>query len=218
MLKRVFIIYLRLILLASVFSGCQPCENGQEFTWQTFTSRDEGNPSEQIDLYQAKVPPNWHRLDPKGSLADTMLPICEFTIGDPADKIHLTIHTFTFDAFNQRVPPQSNIQRWKRQFDELDISSIQIEPRSHGGFTGQSIQAGGLLKGQSRCMLGYCMQLAPQHWMSLQGASHPTFKSRQMAADYTIKAVGSPEAIEAYKDQIELFAESFELIEEIPPQ
>lgn len=203
---------LTLILLYSL-CGCDHTEN-VEISWQQFCCRDRGDPAERLALYRAKIPAHWIRQDSIESVVDSTKPICTFLIGE--DPIHLAIHTFTVDAFEQRVPPIAQITRWKRQFDELDLSTLIVEQHAHGGFTGLSLYASGLLKDKESCVLGYSMQIAPQHWMTLQNDTGTPFKQKQMAADYTLKAVGSPSSIAKWKDEIEVFANSFELIDEVP--
>lgn len=196
-------------------AGCEQSEP-IETTWQQFCCRDRGNPAERLALYRAKVPSNWIREDSDESVLDSRKPICSFRIGDPHDPTHLAIHTFTFDSFDQRIPPAAQIARWKRQFDELDLSTLIIDPQAYGGFTGLSLYACGQIKEKETGVLGYSMQLASQHWMILQNDLENNFKLKQMSADYTLKAVGSPSSIARWKDEIELFANSFELIDEVP--
>ncbi len=152
---------------------------------------------------------------PEDSISDSTRPNCEFYIGETS-PIHFTFHTFPTDTFEQRIPPEAQIGRWKRQFDEIDLSTLLIEPRALGGFTGLSFYAEGSLNGKEHSILGFSMQLASLHWRTLQAQNGPSFKQRQMASDYTLKAIGAPESITTYKSEIELFANSFELIEEIP--
>lgn len=188
----------------------------QTFTWQQFCSRDQGNPTERLTLYRAKVPTHWVRKEPfsKDSISDSTLPNCEFFIGkDPS--VYFALHTFPTDTFEQRIPAEAQIDRWKRQFEEIDLTSIIITPRALGGFIGLSFYASGTLKGQEHAILSYSMQLAQTHWRTLQ-SEDLSFKKRQMASDYTLKAIGSPESLAKYKEEIERFANSFELIEEIP--
>lgn len=185
-------------------------------TWHEFYCRDRGNPAEREVLYRAKVPKHWIRKDCQESVADSMKPICTFIFGNPEDPVELTIHTFTVDTFEQRIPPAAQVNRWKRQFDEIDLTTLFIEPRAHGGFTGLKMTAFGKIKEKESGIIAYSMQLAPPHWMSLQQDSEINLKQKEMTSDYTLKAFGSPFAISQTKEEIETFANSFELIDEIP--
>jgi len=62
------------------------------------------------------------------------------------------------------------------------------------------------------------MLIAPEHYQQLQTKEPPdiAYRMRQMRSDFTIKAVGWRDALEKHKDEIVMFANSFELIEEIP--
>lgn len=204
-----------MILALMILSGCGQTDHSQNTVWQQFCCRDEGTPSERLALYRAKVPVHWLRQDSEESLVDTTKPICEFFIGEQPDHILLTLHTFPADKFERRIPPEAQINRWKRQFDELDLCNLIIEPCSHGGYTGLLFQGQGSFKGKESSMIGYSMQLAPPHWMILHAKEEVSFKERHTAADYTIKAMGSFTAIEKWKTEIECFADSFELIEEL---
>lgn len=195
--------------------GCEQSDFTQT-TWQHFCCRDHGDPVERLALYRAKVPVSWTREDSRESVMDSRKPICAFLIGDAHDPVHLTIHTFTFESFEQRIPPAIQVARWKRQFDDLDSSTLIVDQRSYGGFTGLSLQACGRIKDADTAVIGYSMQLAPQHWMALQNEHSDQYKHKQMSADYTLKAIGSPASIARWKDEIELFANSFELIDEVP--
>ncbi len=54
------------------------------------------------------------------------------------------------------------------------------------------------------------MQLSPIHFRNL------AHSNRQLRSDYTIKATGAPDSIDRHREDIEQFARSFELIEELP--
>ena len=196
-------------------SACEYSEPTQ-MTWNEFYCRDNGDPAERMILYRAKVPFGWVRENSTESVQDSKRPICSFLLGEASDSVYLTIHTFIYTSFDQRIPPTAQIARWKRQFEDLDLSTLMIEPRAHGGFTGLSFYACGKFKAKETTVIGYAMQLAPQHWMTLQNDSKDSLKQKQMSADYTLKAIGSPLAVAKYKEEIDLFANSFELIDEVP--
>lgn len=190
-------------LLLSLLISCSketPFLNEQ---WQTFNAREEVENGERIALYRAKVPTAWTRIDPASgeSLLDTKKPICEFIIGE---DIRLTIHTFP-----TKIPPIAQINRWKAQFQDLDSFSTLILPRSQGGFIGLFFEGEGQYQDKSQKMMGWSMQLAPEYDQKLE--------SRAQRADYTIKAVGPVESVNQHRKALLLFANSFELIEELPP-
>jgi len=200
----------RLILFLSLFLfiGCETSTPFTEVKLEKICGREP-----RIPLYQAKVPSNWQRKDPSPaqSLNDTMLPLCEFFI---EDSVRITIHNFPNQSLENRIPPLSQIARWKKQFQALDPLNHHIQAESWGGFVGLHFEGSGTLNGQETKMLGWSLQLATEHFLTLEGKQDLYFN--QALADYTIKALGPKELVEKYQSQIEEFTHSFELIREIP--
>jgi hypothetical protein len=200
-----------------ILVGCTDSQehSKNDFQWQQINGRDEGIPDQRTDVYRATVPPNWEREapSPDRSIEDTTLPNCSFMIRDEDDHILITIHTFPSDHLEERIPPEAQVSRWKKQFKEIDQESMSIIPKAYGGFAGLFFEASGKLKdnADSMTVLAWSMQLDPQHYQTLSLQS-----DKQRCADYTIKAVGSTELIEKHKDEIHHFAKSFELITPIP--
>lgn len=214
-----FIFPILLLITGFTLFGCNRNESPANFSWQEFCCRDQGDPTTRTAMYRGKIPSHWRRKDPlpTESIQDTTKALTEFYIGDlEEEKVYLTLFTFPAGNIEQRVPPVAQLERWKRQFEEFDPTSLVIEPRALGGFTGFSIHVTGLLKGQEKSLLGFSMQLAPIHVQTLQNKENASTNQKQMAADYTIKAVGPPSAISRWESEITLFANSFELIKEIP--
>jgi len=165
-------------------------------------------------IYRAQIPPSWIRvpLESDAYLHDTTLPIAIFTF----DGIHLTIHNFPTQKIEESVAPDMQAMRWQKQFDSLEAAKNAMTAVAHGGFAGLVFEASGVLKGQRRGVIGMAMQIAPQHYRALSLDPYRERRFRQMRADYTIKAVGPVESLEKHKEEIISFAESFELIDEIP--
>lgn len=188
--------------------------------WQEINSRDEGNPALRFPIYRAKVPLHWIRQDPEKniSIKDTTKAICEFYIDQENEKLRITVHSFPTETKEQQIPPFLQIHRWKRQFDDLSPVDSKVSPLSNGGFVGFSFEAVGSLNGVATVVLGWSMQMASEHYYTLQNPepSLSDFYQKQRRADYTIKAVGSPSMMNQHKKEIQVFAKSFELIEEIP--
>lgn len=199
-----------MLLLLVFLTGCSQQETPQA-TWQTFEARDQGEPLDRAPLYRAKVPAEWIRKDPTQdeSIADTMKPISEFLIdGD----VRLTIHTFPIT--DQRIPPQAQINRWKSQFNLLDPLMTSTTPQFHDGFIGLFFEAEGQIQGKDTMMLGWSMNLANEYETKLRSSSHPLDLKKR--ADYTIKVVGPSLKVAKSRKAILLFANSFELIDELP--
>jgi hypothetical protein len=180
-----------------------------EGKWENFNAREEMENGERLALYRAKVPSAWTRIDPvpNESLLDTKKSICEFFIGE---DVRLTIHTFP-----TKIPPLAQINRWKAQFQELDSLSTIILPRSLGGFIGFFFEGEGQYQDKRQKMMGWSMQLAPEYDQKLEHRSH-FLKNRLQRADYTIKVVGPVESVNRHRKTLLLFANSFELIDELP--
>ncbi len=208
---------LTISLILLVLSSCsQTTSSSPSSSWQMIAARDEGQPSSRAFIYRALVPSNWIRLDPSAteSIADTTKSICEFYIQDHDQTIRVTIHTFPITQSQHRIPPQAQIARWKKQFDELDPLTTRVIPESHGGFSGLYFEGEGLLKGQPTKILGWSMQLANCYERQLH--QEKQFLDSCKRADYTIKASGSPLFIDQHRLAILAFAHSFELIDELP--
>ena len=185
-------------------------------SWQSIPGRDHGHSIERPLLYRALVPANWIRHDPPetDSIADTTKANCEFMIREDGSEIKLTVHTFPYAQEEERVPPQAQIARWKRQLEDLDLLSVQIAPDSHGGFSGLYFEGQGKLQGKTASVIGWSMRLAPGYDRQLIMGRLPLDEDKR--ADYTIKAVGPPDMILKHRSDIIQFAHSFELIDELP--
>jgi hypothetical protein len=205
---------LSLCLLTPFILLLTSCKQETPFkpTWQTINGRDDGIHLKRLPLYRARVPMNWTRKDPadQESIVDTKLPLCEFWIGEGTEHIHLTVHHFPVVSHTSKIPPMAQIQRWKGQFDELHPMDVSTTFCGHGGFTGLCLEAKGIMNYQLTSLLGWSMQLAPEHDQQLD------IEHTQTRADYTIKAVGPTHLIAKYRQEIIAFANSFELIKELP--
>jgi hypothetical protein len=206
-----------IFLLLLTLCGCQesskePTESG----WQTIHARDNGITLERINLYRARIPTSWLRKDPppEESIADTKKPLCEFLIGEDKFPIRLTIHTFPIATPDAQIPPQAQISRWRSQFEQLNPLDVRLIAESHGGFSGLRFEGKGEMNGEHIQMLGWSMNLASDYVRKLAMELRTTDSLRR--ADYTIKATGHPRAMEKHRDDIIAFANSFELIDELP--
>lgn len=201
------LLIIRILCLLSLFS-LQGCQSPSE---DSITEYSVINDRTHRPLYHAIISQDWLKEDPspQASLEDTMKPICTLQIED----IKITVHNFPSSAIEQRIPPQAQIQRWKKQFSPLDEESVTITPVGHSGFLGAQFEASGLIDGKETATLAWIMQLAPEHYYSIS-SRFP--QDTQRKADWTIKAVGPKESLEKHKQSLLLFAQSFELIDEIP--
>lgn len=206
------------ILLAS-------CDTNSSIAAPLFTSQEIcGRDEDHSAVYRAKVPNSWLRQDPspQESIVDTKKSLCEFTISESAGSIRITIHNFPSETQSARIPPASQIARWKRQLSNLDLTRTIVHVESWGGFAGLFFEGIGQMDGHPATVLGWAMQLTPEHYtkLSIPHAHNPQLSNerylQQMRSDYTIKAVGSPEMIDKHRQEITNFAHTFELIHDIP--
>ena len=175
-------------------------------------------------VYRARVQAHWIRKDalPEESLTDTTKPLCEFLIRQGSEVIRISVHNFPSETIEQRIPPGAQIARWQRQFETLDPSESGTVPQAFSGYSGFKFKGVGTLKSVNdveSMVLGWALQLSDEHYRTL---SYPPqernrLRYREMRADITIKAVGQKEAMEVNEEEINRFARSIELIEEIPP-
>lgn len=171
-----------------------------------------------MPVYRVRVPTDWKRRDPPDleSIVDTKKALCEFSI--QGTSIRIAIHNFP----SQHIPPIAQVNRWKRQFSSLDHANSTIEPQSFGGFSGLLFEGTGLMENKSTTIMGWAMQLAPEHSSVLSlpiGKSPPLDNPlylKQMRADYTIKIVGTAQDMLEYRSKLIAFAHTFELIFGIP--
>lgn len=210
-----------LLLSLFVTIGCSGNQNTQlsQSEWQDICGRDNGVQLGRTPIYRANVPSKWIRhTSLNESIADTKKAICEFSIEDQGRQIRITIHSFPSQTIDERIPPAAQIARWKRQLDPLDLASVNVVPQSHGGFAGFLFEGSGILNNEQTTILGWSMQLAPEHYRHLIPGNNTDEANllRQMRSDYTIKAVGPYDLVAKYKRSIMAFADSFELIQEIP--
>lgn len=202
MIAHILAPFLLLILLVGCSSAPHTDLSGSH--WQEICGRDH------VPIYHARVADKWLRKDPlpEQSIADTTLALCEFFItGLDKEQIRITVHNFPVEDAQQRIPPEAQVGRWKRQYS--DLTEAIVFPQAHGGFTGLYLQAEGVLANRPTTTLGWAMQAGVDQYTAL--SSNP-----QMRAEYTIKAVGPPSLMEKHKTAIIAFASSFELIQEIP--
>src|SRR5262249_9135592 len=117
-------------------------------------------------IYRVKFPPSWTSFQPplEETLADTIVPLCEFRIEEEGKSIRITIHNFPTDKLEERIPPHAQIARWKQQFDELEPASISIIPQSYSGYTGLFFEGSGIMKGNDETMLCWSLQMGTEHY------------------------------------------------------
>ena len=189
---------LLLCLLLIIACGCsQQPPTSHPLKMQQISGRGSNRPF----LYRIKVPETWIRKDPPQdqSLIDTTKSIVEFLIQEnDTSSIRIAIHNFPAETIESRIPPEAQIARWKRQFAWLDQTRVSVIPQSFSGYVGLLFEGSGTINGELTTMLGWCMQIAPEHFRTL---SHPLF-SPEMRADITIKATGPKDLMERHRTSI----------------
>lgn len=206
---------IKLFILVILCASCDQCpKKVPPFTWQEFSGRDEVIAYGQRvrrPVYRAQVPLGWQRIDPSNyeSITDTTKPIVTFAI---EEGVMLMVHTFPSNSLDERIPPAAQVQRWQGQ---LKDGAADVAQAAHGGF------AGLFLEGQSEklAVRAWSLQLDMQHYQTLHFLAETVEEEehyKQMAADYTIKVFGPQVILEKHRIAIDLFADSFELIQEIP--
>lgn len=208
-----------LLILYFFLTGCSSGTDSitPSIHWVEIKGRNEGSDLDRMAIYRAKAPSDWQRHTPSDaeSRIDTTKPIDEFSIDDGKEHIRIVIHNFPTNRIEDRIPPNAQVTRWKRQFDQINPADIVTVLQAHGGFAGLFFYGVGLIKSKPHAVLAWSMQLAPEHYRTLNQQDYEPYY-RQRSADFTIKATGSPDAINRHKSEIIDFANSFELIHEIP--
>jgi len=207
------------IFFGCLLSGCSTESEADALTlMQEIKGRDDDG--QRTPIYRVRIPDNWVRRDPlpTESLKDTTKALCEFLIYEPGESIRIAIHNFPSETMEQRIPPFAQVERWKQQFAALYSAESSFEPQAFNGYSGQLFIGKGLLEGKESMVMGWALQVAPEHYRTLSSPENenniPSFK--QMRADVTIKASGPKAFMEKHEAKIRAFARSFELIEEIP--
>ena len=191
-----------LILLSLIVSGCSS-DSSTPDNYVTFTGREP----ERVPLYRVMIPKTWEVVLPDAdtSLTDSRLPLLECRAGE---TLRIVFHNFPASEIAQRIPPQAQIERWKKQLEETNPASVVVTPQAFSGYTGLLLEA----EGKRSAVMGWALQIGADHYRNLSYTLLP----EQMRADITIKATGSPQEISQYRSQLINLARTFELIEEIP--
>jgi len=215
-------IFLYMIILCC-FSSCAQEETPVSIVHKRIEipARDDGSIREKRPLiYRFKVNPEWKLSlpDSKESIVDTTKALAEIFILDGSQKIRIAIHNFPSDQMNERIPPLAQIARWKKQFQTLTPQHVTITPQAFGGYHGYLMEATGVMHDIPTTVIGWSLQLPPEHYQSLHKALTRTeqAKLRQMRGDITIKATGPTDLMHKHREEIVAFARSFQLIDDIP--
>lgn len=155
--------------------------------------------------YHIEIPDGWNLTLNGKDLTDTKEPIATITKGD----IVIVIHNFPSSSILARIPPLTQMNRWRRQFSQLDRDSIEVTPVAWSGFSGTRFKGTGSFERKRTTIMAWALLIAAQHYNKL---------NLQQRADVTIKALGPPEDMEKEKNAITSMAESFELIKGIPAE
>lgn len=205
-----------MIFLFLNLSACKSKNHPITTNIQLITSRDEGNPNSRLFIYQTIVPSHWIRKDPSihESIFDTKKPNCEFFIKDNDQQIRITVHTFPYSDDSQRIPSLAQIHRWKKQFHHYNPMTLATNPYSHGGFHGHFFEVEGVVDEKPAIMMGWSMQLSSLYDRVLKHDHDSDAKVKR--ADYTIKVMGPPELVSKNREDIIVFGQQFEFIDELP--
>lgn len=208
-----FLILIPLTLLV----GCESSSpTDHAIHWQEIAARDNGHSLDRPQIYRVCAPVDWIRYDPlpDESIVDSTKSNCEFLIHEGPNSIRITVHTFPIIESDKRIPPQAQIARWKKQIVDLDIMTTTIFDESHGGYSGLFFEGEGTVHDIATRVMGWSMLLASGYERQLGLGRHPDDHFKR--ADYTIKASGTPEMMDRHRNAIIAFAQSFELIDELP--
>lgn len=210
------LIYLLNLFCLCFFTSCSSNTKSKSTTWYKIPARNLEDSLQRPFLYHVSAPTSWiyHEIPRNESIFDTKKANGEFHVFHENDKIRITIHTFPYRNSSERIPPQAQISRWKKQFDFLDPLSLLIQPESRGGFSGLYFEGQGKMNQEDIKMMAWAMQLANLYDRQLQLGLNPLDQWKR--ADYTIKVVGKPELIDQFREEVIQFAHHFEFIHELP--
>lgn len=197
------------------------CDRSSEFASSAMQDiMGRGEEADRQSIYRIRAPERWIRRDPLPgeSLNDTTKALCEFIILEETETVRISIHNFPSTKIEERVPVEAQLARWRRQFETLDVAQSRTMPQAFSGYVGLLFEGNGILKGKPTMVLGWVLQMAPEHYLMLSRSKSPEDEKlyNQMRSDVTIKAVGPKALMNKHKQDIIAFGRSFELILEIP--
>lgn len=198
--------YLLLSLL--LLTSCQSQPSAPLQTTIILGRSDSHTLSTREPIYRLQTPTDWKLTQPSetASLIDTTEPLLTLTHND----VTITFHNFPVKTIQQRIAPAAQIARWKKQFEQLEPTSVHLNSFSTAGFVGIQFEGTGVQKGIPVSVHAWSMQLTPELFQKLpEGAI-------QDKADWTLKAVGPPDQLELLQEDLQTIAKSVELIREIP--
>jgi len=196
---------LPLFLILLLLCGCDAGPSAPQEQWHQIADRSNNF------IYRIKAPSHLGRREEIPVTEDTRFPIAEFSI-EP--NVVITIHNFPF----QKIAPEAQVSRWRNQLTDIDAQSIKVSPQHFGGYVGYLFEAQGSRKSTPTKIMGWALQLAPEHDASVKANYYGKEQDHleQLRADITIKAVGDPKIMQKYRNDLIKFAQNFELIEELP--
>ncbi len=206
-----------LIFLGIFVSSCNDVSPQSQKGWRL----EEINSRLHQPIYIVNVPDNWKRLDPSTtSLGDTRVPLVTYIFSENKETFTITIHNFPLQDIQDQVPAYAQVERWKRQFDSLDQGETELVKISYAGYTGLFFKGIGIYKGNQEMMLAWSLLISPENFRALIHPDSPAFKTiyDQMRSDITIKVLGPVDIVSKHRDEIEKFASSFHMIQEIPQE
>lgn len=211
MLKK-FIPYCALLLCS-----CSSPSEQQSYSWHEILGRDEEAIAREA-IYRIRVPAGWQILEQTyPSVIDTTLPLSEYAYQSDNGWLKATVYNFPTDEIEMRIPIENQAIRWRKQLGGSQTEE-KLAPQSFNGFHGVLYANIGILSGEETAMLAWALHIGKDHYYAImdEASSKSTAKKRQMRADVAIKVIGSPELLQQQYSEIEAFARSFELIDEIP--
>lgn len=212
-MKRFFVLGLLCLSLCACQKDSLPTSNG----WRT----EQVNGRTRFPVYTMQVPTSWKTLESPGdNLTDTKKPLVTFIFTENNQTFTITVHNFPFQDIDDQIPPLAQVERWKKQFENLDTRESELKPVAFGGYSGQFFKGVGIFKGEKMEMLAWSLQLPPEHYRAL---SHPQTTVdkvvfEQMRADVSIKVIGPVDIVSKHRGDIDQFVNSFHMIQAIPAQ
>lgn len=208
------------LVILWIFNGCSSQESSPpSFQVIALAARNEDISLERPLIYRVKKPLRWIQVEPKNntSIIDTTLPIAEFFIPCEHAQVRVTIHNFPSSQSHDRIPPMAQISRWKKQFHNLDPTSVSTTPQAFGGYHGFLFEASGTINGLETTIMAWTLQLFSEHYRTLSRTVSSSLENRhrQMRGDVTIKVMGSSSDVQAHRHEIISFARSFQLMDDI---
>jgi hypothetical protein len=170
-------------------------------------------------IYRLRLPIGWQCMPKEAFFLDTREPIAVVHKEAKEGEVIITIHNFPFEHVQERISPDAQLVRWRRQLKQFNELSSDTCLQAFSGYHGLLFEGSGVLEnGEEEAILAWALKLGDEPYYSIKEHedSLDNILYKNLLSDVTIKARGPKQLIEKWREEIISIARSFETIEELP--